>query len=58
MLLIECGLVLVAVFVAFTFPSAGAHFFECLCEGQRDGVRIHLCTFEGGLESKWWTALL
>src|SRR5713226_6091407 len=28
MLLIECGLVLVAVFVAFTFPSAGSHFFE------------------------------
>ncbi len=33
MLLIECGLVLVAVFVAFNFPRAGSHFFELMEHG-------------------------
>src|SRR6266849_324252 len=33
MLLLECGLVLVAVFVAFAFPAAGSHFFERLERG-------------------------
>jgi hypothetical protein len=33
MLLIEFGLVLVSVFVAFTFPAAGSHFFELVEHG-------------------------